>query len=154
MNGEAPLIHVEGLSKKFCTDLRTSLKYGVRDLAAELVGQERSKDLRAKEFWALNDVGFELRRGECLGLLGRNGAGKTTLLKMLNGLMKPDKGRIELRGRIGLHEVVAHLEMEVSGKRVAEDDGVVIAAIVEQLAHVEDKVRQPVDRRSDVFGEH
>ncbi len=101
MNGEAPLIHVEGLSKKFCTDLRTSLKYGVRDLAAELVGQERSKDLRAKEFWALNDVGFELRRGECLGLLGRNGAGKTTLLKMLNGLMKPDKGRIELRGRIG-----------------------------------------------------
>lgn len=101
MSGEAPLIQVSGLSKKFCTDLRTSLKYGVRDLASELAGQQRSKELRPKEFWALNDVGFELRRGECLGLLGRNGAGKTTLLKMLNGLMKPDKGRIELRGRIG-----------------------------------------------------
>ena len=101
MSGEAPLIRVEGLSKKFCTDLRTSLKYGVQDLVAEVVGRERNHELRAKEFWALQDVGFELRRGECLGLLGRNGAGKTTLLKMLNGLMKPDKGRIELRGRIG-----------------------------------------------------
>lgn len=98
---EAPLIRVEGLSKKFCTDLRTSLRYGVQDMGAELLGRDRSKELRPKEFWALNDVGFELRRGECLGLLGRNGAGKTTLLKMLNGLMKPDKGRIELHGRVG-----------------------------------------------------
>lgn len=101
MSGEAPLIHVEGLSKKFCTDLRTSLAYGVRDLVGEVVGRPRDGQLRHKEFWALHDVGFELRRGECLGLLGRNGAGKTTLLKMLNGLMKPDKGRIEMRGRIG-----------------------------------------------------
>lgn len=101
MSGEAPLIQVSGLSKKFCTDLRTSLKYGVHDLAAEMVGRERGHQLRPKEFWALNEVSFELRRGECLGLLGRNGAGKTTLLKMLNGLMKPDMGRIELRGRVG-----------------------------------------------------
>ncbi len=98
---EEPLVRVEGLSKKFCTDLRTSLKYGVRDLGTEMLGRERGTELRPKEFWALDDVGFELRRGECLGLLGRNGAGKTTLLKMLNGLMKPDKGRIELRGRVG-----------------------------------------------------
>ena len=38
---------------------------------------------------------------QCLGLIGRNGAGKTTLLRMLNGLIKPDKGRIEMRGRVG-----------------------------------------------------
>jgi lipopolysaccharide transport system ATP-binding protein len=57
--------------------------------------------LRPGEFWALDEVSFELRRGECLGLIGRNGAGKTTLLKMLNGLIKPDKGRIEIRGRVG-----------------------------------------------------
>jgi lipopolysaccharide transport system ATP-binding protein len=101
MSSEAPLITVEGLSKKFCTDLRTSLKYGVRDLAAEVVGRERDHTLRPKEFWALQDVSFELRRGECLGLLGRNGAGKTTLLKMLNGLMRPDKGSISLHGRVG-----------------------------------------------------
>jgi len=60
-----------------------------------------SPPLRDGEFWAVNDVSFELRRGECLGLIGRNGAGKTTLLKMLNGLIKPDRGRIEMRGRVG-----------------------------------------------------
>jgi lipopolysaccharide transport system ATP-binding protein len=57
--------------------------------------------LRPGEFWAVNDVSFELRRGECLGLIGHNGAGKTTLLKMLNGLIKPDRGRIEMNGRVG-----------------------------------------------------
>src|SRR5690606_5612637 len=47
------------------------------------------------------DVSFELRRGECLGLIGHNGAGKSTLLKMLNGLIKPDQGTITIKGRIG-----------------------------------------------------
>ena len=60
-----------------------------------------STPLRPGEFWAVNDVSFELRRGECLGLIGHNGAGKTTLLKMLNGLIKPDRGRIEMNGRVG-----------------------------------------------------
>jgi lipopolysaccharide transport system ATP-binding protein len=60
-----------------------------------------SPPLRDGEFWAVNDVSFELRRGECLGLIGHNGAGKTTLLKMLNGLIKPDAGHITMRGRIG-----------------------------------------------------
>ena len=49
----------------------------------------------------MKDVSFELRRGECLGLIGRNGAGKTTLLRMLNGLIKPDTGKIEMRGQVG-----------------------------------------------------
>ena len=57
--------------------------------------------LRRDEFWAVSDVSFDVKRGECLGLIGRNGAGKTTLLKMLNGLIKPDHGRIEMRGRVG-----------------------------------------------------
>jgi len=57
--------------------------------------------LRPGEFWAVKDVSFELRRGECLGLIGHNGAGKTTLLKMLNGLIKPDAGSITMRGRVG-----------------------------------------------------
>jgi ABC-type polysaccharide/polyol phosphate transport system ATPase subunit len=57
--------------------------------------------LRDGEFWAVKDVSFELRRGECLGLIGHNGAGKTTLLKMLNGLIKPDSGSITMRGRVG-----------------------------------------------------
>jgi lipopolysaccharide transport system ATP-binding protein len=56
--------------------------------------------LRPDEFWAVKDVSFELRRGECLGLIGRNGAGKTTLLRMLNGLIKPDTGSIKTVGNV------------------------------------------------------
>ncbi len=59
------------------------------------------KGLRPGEFWAVKDVSFELKRGECIGLIGHNGAGKTTLLKILNGLIKPDHGRIEMHGRVG-----------------------------------------------------
>lgn len=97
------LVTVENLSKKFCRDLRTSLWYGVKDIANELLGQDRTahSSLRKKEFWAVQDVNFELKRGECLGLIGHNGAGKSTLLKMLNGLIKPDMGMIKIKGRVG-----------------------------------------------------
>ena len=75
-------------------------------LISEISGQKNSDaphgaGLRPGEFWAVKDVSFKLRRGECLGLIGHNGAGKTTLLKMLNGLIKPDAESITMRGRVG-----------------------------------------------------
>ena len=100
---EAPVVEVEQVSKKFCRRLRYSLWYGLTDLAAELAGRNGKEDLhlRQAEFLAVDDVSFELRPGECIGLIGHNGAGKSTLLKMLNGLIRPDKGRITMRGRVG-----------------------------------------------------
>jgi lipopolysaccharide transport system ATP-binding protein len=97
------LIKVENLSKKFCRSLKKSLWYGMQDLGRELVGRRHgeNRELRDSEFWAVKDVSFELKRGECLGLIGRNGAGKTTLLRMLNGLIKPDQGCVQIRGRVG-----------------------------------------------------
>lgn len=96
------LIKAENVGKKFCRSLKKSLFYGVQDVGYDLLGVDRSQsDLRKGEFWANQGISFELRRGECLGLIGRNGAGKTTLLKMLNGLIKPDQGSITMHGRVG-----------------------------------------------------
>jgi ABC-type polysaccharide/polyol phosphate transport system ATPase subunit len=111
-NDNEILVKVDSVSKKFCRDLKKSLWYGMCDVASELLpfssnkepgtkNQEHSPSLRDGEFWANKDISFELRRGECVGLIGHNGAGKTTLLKMLNGLIKPDEGTIEMRGRVG-----------------------------------------------------
>ncbi len=97
------LIIVDHVSKKFCLDLKLSLWYGMKDMTSEMLGKKNlgHDTLREKEFWAVKDLSFEVKRGECLGLIGKNGAGKSTMLKMLNGLIKPDTGRIEMHGSIG-----------------------------------------------------
>lgn len=107
---EEILVSCENVSKKFCRGLKRSLWYGVQDICSELnpgmrnnllLNQKHLPALRKDEFWAVNDVSFEVKRGECLGLIGHNGAGKSTLLKMLNGLIKPNCGKITMKGRIG-----------------------------------------------------
>ena len=96
------VMRAEGVGKRYCRNLRRSLWYGVQDSIGDLLARDHEADtLRKDEFWAVDDVAFELKRGECIGLIGHNGAGKTTLLKMLSGLIKPDRGRIEINGRLG-----------------------------------------------------
>jgi ABC-type polysaccharide/polyol phosphate transport system ATPase subunit len=109
--GDNLIVKADGVGKKFCRSLKKSLWYGLKDIAGDINPLRRrnldgsatvgNNGLRPDEFWAVKDVSFGLRKGECLGLIGHNGAGKTTLLKMLNGLIKPDRGRIEMRGRVG-----------------------------------------------------
>ncbi len=100
--GDTTLIEVQNLHKKFCRSLRKSLWYGVQDIASEMMGRHTKHDtLRPEEFWSLHDVSFSVKAGESLGLLGHNGAGKSTLLKLLNGLIKPDRGLIRVRGSMG-----------------------------------------------------
>jgi lipopolysaccharide transport system ATP-binding protein len=95
------LISVNQVSKKFCRNLRKSLFYGVADIAKELLGGNRKSNiLRPKEFWALNNISFQLKRGEALGLVGSNGAGKSTLLRIISGLIKPDTGVVKVRGKV------------------------------------------------------
>ncbi|WP_313386182.1 ABC transporter ATP-binding protein [Chishuiella sp.] len=95
------LVSVQNVSKKFSKNLKSSLKYGASDIIKSSLGLKIDKDLRKDEFWAVKDISFELKRGECIGLVGHNGAGKSTLLKVLNGLYNPDKGQIVMKGKIG-----------------------------------------------------
>lgn len=121
------LIKVEGVSKKFCKDLKRSLWYGVKDIGSSLLGAAPVEGLRKREFWAVKDINFEVRRGECLGLIGHNGAGKSTLLKMLNGLIRPDEGRIEMKGKVGaLIELGAGFNPVLSGRENVYNNGAVL----------------------------
>lgn len=121
------LIKVEGVSKKFCKNLKQSLAYGFKDILNGVLGKEPSKELRKNEFWAIKDISFEVRRGECLGLIGHNGAGKSTLLKMLNGLIRPDGGTIEMHGKVGaLIELGAGFNSILTGRENIYNNGAVL----------------------------
>lgn len=135
-------VKVEGVSKKFCRKLRRSLWYGTRDLAGEMVGRRAHRtELRPEEFWALQNVSFEVKRGEMLGLIGPNGAGKSTLLKLLSGLIKPDAGRIAVRGRVeALIELGAGFSPVLTGRENvyvnASILGIPRARVDEALPHI------------------
>jgi lipopolysaccharide transport system ATP-binding protein len=112
------IVSVEHLSKKYCKSVKASMYYGILDIVHNTVGMSaRSYRLRKNEFWALDDVSFEIRQGETLSIVGPNGSGKTTLLKVLNGIFWPDKGKVSIRGRVGaLIEVGAGFHPLLSGR--------------------------------------
>ncbi|MDC7999274.1 ABC transporter ATP-binding protein [Gilvibacter sediminis] len=134
MEEKEVLVKVEGVSKKFSKDLKTGLKYGLTDLFTNVLGGGKPDKLRPKEFWAVQDISFELRRGECLGLIGHNGAGKSTLLKMLNGLIRPDVGKITMKGRIGaLIELGAGFNNILTGRENIYNNGAVLGLTKEEI---------------------
>jgi len=149
------LVKAENVSKKFCRGLKKGLWYGIKDIGAELLSRDGQRRLRPQEFWAVDDVSFEVRRGECIGLIGRNGAGKSTLLKMLNGLIKPDRGGITMRGSVGaLIELGAGFHPILTGRENIYVNAAVLGipkhevdknldSIIE-FAEVEDFINTPV----------
>ncbi|MEH6764503.1 MAG: ABC transporter ATP-binding protein [Aequorivita antarctica] len=142
MNNEV-LVKVENLSKKFCKDLKTSLWYGVKDLASGLSRNRNERELRPKEFWAVKDISFELRRGECLGLIGHNGAGKSTLLKILNGLINPDAGKVTIKGRVGaLIELGAGFNPILTGRENIYNNGAILGFTRKEI---DSKVEEIID---------
>ena len=114
-----------------------------------------SKKQKYKEHYALRNVSFDVKRGECVGIIGTNGAGKSTILKIITGVLNPTAGEVEIDGRISaLLELGAGFNMEYTGIENVYLNGTMIGFTREEIdskmqdildfADIGDFVHQPV----------
>lgn len=120
-----PAIRVEHISKQYKIGASResyknykTLRESILKVASLPLGWIRGTSHAKNQFiWALDDVSFEVKRGESVGIIGRNGAGKSTLLKVLSRITKPTRGRVDLYGRVGsLLEVGTGFHPELTGR--------------------------------------
>jgi lipopolysaccharide transport system ATP-binding protein len=152
-------VRAEGVGKRYrLGQLETGYKL-LSETLAERIRNPGARRAGRKDFWALQDIDFEVERGETFGIIGHNGAGKSTLLKMLARVTPPTSGEIRLLGRVGaLLEVGTGFHAELTGRENIYLNGAVLGMrraeiarrfdeIVE-FAEVEQFIDTPVKRYS------
>ncbi|MBW7959379.1 MAG: ABC transporter ATP-binding protein, partial [Candidatus Promineofilum sp.] len=133
-------IRVEGLSKQYRLGERKA--YGsLRESLVRAAGApfrriaRRSEPARNEPFWALEDVSFDVRPGEAVGIIGRNGAGKSTLLKILSRITKPTRGQAAIYGRLSsLLEVGTGFHPELTGRENIFLNGAILGMSRNEIA--------------------
>jgi lipopolysaccharide transport system ATP-binding protein len=120
-------IEFDGVWKKFLRGERfDSLRDLIPSLARSMFSRNQT-ELQEKEFWALQDVSFKVAPGESLAIIGPNGSGKSTALKLLSGILKPDKGSLHVRGRMGtLIELGAGFHPDLTGRENVYLNGTIL----------------------------
>ena len=135
------MISVRGLGKAY------SIARSAKDRATTL-GETVMKRLRhplqreeRDTFWALNDVSFDVKRGDVVGIIGRNGAGKSTLFKVLSRITEPTTGQIDLYGRVGsLLEVGTGFSGELTGRENIYLNGTILGMRRSEIAKRFDQI--------------
>src|SRR3954454_4851646 len=132
MSSDAIVLTAQNVSKRYRIGQREPYR-ALRDVLAGAAmaplrlfkgDAEKHEDPR---IWALQDVSFDLRRGEVLGLIGPNGAGKSTLLKVLSRITEPTSGEVRIQGRVGsLLEVGTGFHPELTGRENIFLDGTIL----------------------------
>lgn len=146
-------IRVEDLSKQYRIGGKQDTYRTFRDVLADtftspfrkiknLLGNQAYGAAGLHEIlWALQDVSFEVERGEVLGIIGRNGAGKSTLLKILSRITEPTKGSIDIYGRVGaLLEVGTGFHPELTGRENVYLNGSILGMSRQEIARKFDEI--------------
>jgi lipopolysaccharide transport system ATP-binding protein len=115
--------------------LRTSLGPSIRRLLTPNAAGE------SESVWALQDISFDMKPGEALGIIGSNGAGKSTLLKILSRITPPTRGHAEVRGRVGsLLEVGTGFHQELTGRDNVYLNGAILGMSRHEIARRFDEI--------------
>ncbi len=146
-----PIIEVKNISKKYNINHQRGGYIALRDVLTnifknpfsflkyktkEIIGLEKKE-----EFWALQDVNFEIMKGEVVGIIGRNGAGKSTLLKILSQITPPTTGEIKIHGRVGsLLEVGTGFHLELTGRENIFLNGAILGMKKEEIVKKFDEI--------------
>lgn len=129
------MIEVENvsISYKMMKDRVKSIK--------EYIVQVLKHKIQYEEFRALNNVSFEVKKGEVMGIIGKNGAGKSTLLKVISGILKPSEGRVRLKGNVvPMLELGSGFDFDLSGRENIFLNGAILGYSEEFLKNKFDEI--------------
>lgn len=113
------------------------------ELVSFVTGRKCRAELADGEFWALSDIGFSVRKGQCVGLSGHNGSGKSTILKLISNVTYPTKGMINVHGRVApLIELGAGMHPDLTGIENIYMNGTILGLSIRELRRL---VNQIVD---------
>ncbi len=153
-------LRMENVYKKF---RKGEVYNSLRDLLPALTGKmfrpQSTRESDKRDFWALQDVSFEVKRGESLGIIGPNGAGKSTILKILSRIMRPTSGSMVVNGRLSaLIEVSAGFHPDLTGRENIYLNGTILGMTrreidskidqIVEFSGIEEFIDTPVKRYS------